>query len=274
MPFVRRLLLTSWLLITLAIPVLAQEPPQFLRIEVGELPFVLSAPHGGKLDLPNVPERTGAGLKDGPGGFVTSRDSGTEELAIEVAAEIKRRYGKPAHLVVNRVHRKYCDPNRPEKEAYDSDGGKAHFEAYHAAMKAACEETQKTFQRGLVLDLHGQGTSAVTVYRGTQNGKTVTLLRERFGDAANTGPESLFGLLKTHGWTVHPQPLGDKEQAGFNGGPIVRTYGDPQAYGLDAMQLEFGSNYRVASARKATAKVLVDALIVYGKNYLNLPEPK
>lgn len=252
----------------------AQEPARLLTIEVGELPFVISAPHGGKLDLPNVPARSGEGLKDGPGGFVTSRDTGTEELAMEVAAEIKRRYDKPVHLVVNRVHRKYCDPNRIAAEAYDSDGGKTHFDAYHTAMKAACAATQKQFVRGLVLDLHGQGTSAETVYRGTQNGKTVTLLRERFGAAAHTGPESLFGLLKVRGWTIHPDPLDGKEQSGFNGGPIVRTYGNPQAYGLDAIQFEFGGNYRTATARKATAQVLVDALVLYGKLYLNLPEPK
>lgn len=252
----------------------AQAPTRWLTIEVGELPFVISAPHGGKLDLPNVSIRSGEGLKDGPGGFVTSRDTGTEELAMEIAVEIQRRYGKPAHLVVNRAHRKYCDPNRVAAEAYDSDGGKAHFDAYHAGMKAACAATQKQFVRGLVLDLHGQGTSAETVYRGTQNGKTVTLLRERFGDVAHTGPDSYFGLLKARGWTIHPDPLDGKEQAGFNGGPIVRTYGNPQAYGLDAMQLEFGANYRTATARKATSRVLVDVLVLYGKLYLNLPEPK
>lgn len=258
----------------LATPAFGRLPTEFLTIERGELPFVLSAPHGGKLDLPNARPRTGEGLKAGPGGFVISRDTGTEELAREVAAEIQRRYGKPAHLVANRVHRKYCDPNRIAAEAYDNDGGKAHFEAYHAALKTACEATQKQFQRGLVLDLHGQGTSAETVYRGTQNGKTVTLLRERFGEAAHTGPKSLLGLVQARGWTVHPDPFDGKEQAGFNGGPIVRTYGNPQAYGLDAIQLEFGNNYRTASARKMTAKVLVDALVVYGTLYLNLPEPE
>lgn len=239
-----------------------------VTVEVGALPLIISAPHGGKLDLPDATPRTGDGLKAVPGGFVISRDTGTEELALEIAAEVRRRFDKPAHLVINRVHRKYCDPNRAPAEAYDSDAGRAHYEAYHAAMKKACGTVQESFHRGLVLDVHGQATSAVTVYRGTQNGKTVTLLRERYGEAAHTGPESLFGLLKDRGWTVFPDPLDGKEQPGFNGGYIVRTYGNPPAYGLDAMQLEFGNDYRIPTARKKTAEVLVDALLHYHRQYL------
>lgn len=252
-------------------PARADDRVPHLVVEAGELPFIISAPHGGKLDLPDTPPRTGEGLKAAPGGFVTSRDGGTEELAQDVAAEIRRRFDKPAHLVINRIHRKYCDPNRSPKEAYDTDGGQAHYEAYHAALKTACESVQSRFHRGLVLDLHGQGTSANTVYRGTQNGKTVTLLRERYGEIAHTGPESLFGLLKAKRWTVHPDPHEEKEQAGFTGGYIVRTYGNPAAYGLDAIQLEFGNDYRLAAARKETARVLVDALVEYGRRYLDQP---
>lgn len=271
MQICRGVLWMGVLVIAAIVPVRAQDRAPHLVVEAGELPFIISAPHGGKLDLPDTPPRTGEGLKAAPGGFVTSRDGGTEELAQDVAAEIRRRFNKPAHLVINRIHRKYCDPNRAPKEAYDMAGGQTHYEAYHAALKIACESVQSRFQRGLVLDLHGQGTSAKTVYRGTQNGKTVTLLRERFGETAHTGPESLFGFLKAKNWTVHPDPHTEKEQAGFNGGYIVRTYGNPAAYGLDAIQLEFGNDYRIAAARKETARVLVDALVGYGRRYLDQP---
>lgn len=271
MQICRNILWIGVLFIAAKLPARAEDRAPHLLVEVGELPFIISAPHGGKLDLPNTSPRTGEGLKAAPGGFVISRDTGTEELALEVAAEVRRRFDKPAHLVINRIHRKYCDPNRTPKEAYDTDGGQTHYEAYHTALKAACASTQRQFHRGVLLDLHGQGTSAKTVYRGTQNGKTVTLLRERFGETAHTGPESLFGRLKAKHWTVHPDPHDGKEQAGFNGGYIVRTYGNPAAYGLDAIQLEFGNDYRIATARKETARVLVDALVEYGRRYLDQP---
>jgi hypothetical protein len=59
-----------------------------------------------------------------------------------------------------------------------------------------------------------------------------------------------------------------KEQSGFTGGYIVLTYGSHKALPIDAIQLEFGAEYRVASKRKETAKVLADALEAYADLYL------
>jgi hypothetical protein len=108
------------------------------------------------------------------------------------------------------------------------------------------------------------------VFRGTKNGQTVTLLRERFGEPAHTGEESLWGLLKAGGWKVHPDPHDGREQAGFTGGYIVQHYGGQQAYGIDAIQLEFGMDYRTAANRPKTAAVLADALAEFSKRYLTV----
>lgn len=105
------------------------------------------------------------------------------------------------------------------------------------------------------------------MFRGTQNGKTVTLLRERFGETR------LFGRLKTHGWKVHPDPLDDREQAAFRGGYIVQTYGSHQGFGIDAIQLEFGAEYRAKNAREKTAKTLADAIAVYSTRFLDITLP-
>ena len=40
-----------------------------LIVRDGDLPILITAPHGGKLDLKDVPVRTGDGLKKGPSGF-------------------------------------------------------------------------------------------------------------------------------------------------------------------------------------------------------------
>ena len=72
-------------------------------------------------------------------------------------------------------------PLAPVKPVYD---------AYHAALTDYCRDVQQKFHMGLLLDIHGQATAEDTVFRGTQDGKTVTLLRERFGEAARTGQES------------------------------------------------------------------------------------
>lgn len=143
------------------------------------------------------------GLKSGGSGYVVSRDTGTEELADEVAVAIGYRFGKKPYLVVAGSHRKFVDLNRPAEMAYADPDAKPIYDAYHTALRESCSEVQKKHHKGLLLDIHGQNSSANTVYRGTHDGKTVTLLRERFGDEAHATDQSLFGGLKTRGWKVH-----------------------------------------------------------------------
>jgi N-formylglutamate amidohydrolase len=242
-------------------------PDDLVLTQTGELPLILSAPHGGLRAIPGAPVRKGEGLPKGSKGFFTGRDTGTEELALEVAAAVENRFGKKPHYVIARFHRKYVDANRPAAIAYEHAKAKPVYDAYHAALERACREVQKTYGRGLLLDIHGQGSARDTVFRGTQNGKTVTLLVQRYGAKAHNGPESLFGLLAARGWKVHPQGEG-KEQAGFTGGYIVQTYGSHQGYGIDAIQLEFGGDYRAKDSRKDTAARLADAVAAYAKRYL------
>ena len=243
---------------------------ELVRVQPGELPIIISAPHGGRLDVPDVDLRTGRGLVAGPSGYVMSRDTGTEELADEVLKAIDRRFGKPAYAVIARFHRKHIDANRPADEAYEDPDAKATYDRYHNQLDSYCREVQKKFGKGLLLDLHGQGSEPETVFRGTQDGKTVKLLRERYGEAAHNGPDSLFGRFKARGWTVHPDPFEGREQDGFRGGFIVQTYGSHRPLAIDAVQLEFGGEYRDPMARQKTAATLADAVSEYSVSFLGV----
>jgi hypothetical protein len=246
---------------------------KYIDNQVGDLPIILSAPHGGVLDLPDTPERKGEGMKTGSSGFFTGRDTGTEELTQMISAAIYQRFGRRPYVVASTVHRKYLDPNRPADIAYENSKAKLVYEHYHKLMAQYCSDVTNRFQGGVVLDIHGQGSKRDTVFRGTKNGQTVTGLRNQFGDLAFSGPKSLFGLLQSRGWNVHPANLPEKEQAGFTGGYIVQSYGSHKASPIDAYQLEFGAEYRVASRRGQTAKVLADALAEYASIYLKVDVP-
>jgi len=254
---------------------LAAEPQPLVVVQRGELPIILSAPHGGQEPVPGAEPRNGEGLERKPSGFVTARDTGTEELAHEVADAVALRLGKRPYCVISRAHRKYLDPNRAPAAAYECEAAQAVYDAYHAAIEDACRDVRARFRAGLLLDLHGQGSAKDTVFRGTKNGATVAALRQRFGEAAHTGEASLWGQLKRRGWTVHPDPFDGREQPGFTGGYIVQRYGKQADFGIDAVQLEFGASYRSAARRLATATVLADALADYAVRYLDcqLPEP-
>ena len=267
-----RLFALALLWVEFAALAMGDEPSRMVRIQAGELPIILSAPHGGNLVVPDVAVRKGEGLPAGGSGFVVERDTGTEELAQQLAESIEKRFGKKPYFVIARSNRKFLDPNRPPEIAYEDADAKPVYDAYHSALTDYCRDVQKKFRKGLLLDLHGQGTEKETVFRGTQNGKTVTLLRERFGEAAHTGEASLFGLLKSHGWKVHPDSLDEREQRSYSGGYIVQTYGSHQGFGIDAMQLEFGMNFRNKTARPKTASTLTTAIAEYAAQYLDMPD--
>lgn len=241
---------------------------ELVLVEQGMLPVMISAPHGGILRISGVPARKGEGMQPGPAGFFTGRDGGTEELAQEVVQAIEKKLGARPYSVISRAHRRYLDPNRPAEIAYEDDDAKPAYERYHANCRAHCDEIISKFRGGLFLDLHGQGSSSQTVFRGTGNGKTVSRLRERFGEESHTGDSSFFGILDTLGWRVYPKPYGGREQSGFTGGYIVQTYGSHRVEGIDAIQLEFGSEYRNEANRKETAAVLAEAVSRYLEIYV------
>ncbi len=252
-----------------------KKPADLVRTQEGKLPIIISAPHGGTLEIPDVPEREGKDMKTGGAGFFAGRDGGTEELALDVAEAIEAKLGKKPYFVIARFHRKYLDANRPTDIGLESEKAKPTYEYYHGHLADYCKAVKKEFGRGLLIDIHGQGSKKDTVFRGTQNGKTVTLLRERYGEKAHFGPKSLFGLFEKEGWTVHPNEENQKEQAGFTGGYIVQTYGSHEKHMIDAMQLEFGADYRDKDARKKTAKALANAIAEYAELYLfDKPKPK
>lgn len=251
----------------------------YVRVESGQLPIIISAPHGGNLSPPGVPARLGEGMEKGSSGFFTGRDTGTEELAQEVAAAIEQRFGKRPYLVASRGHRKYLDPNRPADIALEHPAIQPVYALYHDSLAKFCREVTNRYHAGVLIDIHGQGSRSDTVFRGTKHGLTVRRLRETFGQSAHDGPESLFGQLQSRGWIVYPalhqQPEAkvDKEQSGFTGGYIVQSYGSHTSQPIDAMQLEFGSQYRTSANRPRTAAILADALADYAKMYLSCEVP-
>lgn len=249
--------------LTAALLVVQTGSEPLLLVREGKLSVIITAPHGGRKPLLGVPLRAG----DGVGKFVVVNDTNTDVLAEKVAAAIEKVIGQPPHLVVAKFERKYCDVNRPAESAYESDGAKPAYDAYHAAVRAACKRVKDEWGGGLLLDLHGQAAQADAIFRGTQNGKTVTLLTERFGAKALTGQDSIQGRLAKKGYAFIPAAEStDPEDKRFNGGYTVGAYGT--GTGLDAIQLELGGDQRTKKALDTTATDLADAVAAFAKEYL------
>lgn len=235
-----------------------------VRLERGDLPIVLSAPHGGVLPIPGVPERQ-AGVR--------VRDEHTELVADVVWRRLWALTGRKPHLVQAQFHRKFLDANRPAEAAFEDERARFQWAAYHAALRRAVDEARRTSPRGgLLVDLHGQAQDPETVHRGTRNGLTVKQLLEVHGVEALTGPDSLFGAVKAAGFTVFPDltPPGEPHEAGaFSGGFIVATYGSHQPDGIDAIQVEIGRTLRRSrEQRQKVVEALAQGILRHYRRYL------
>lgn len=241
-------------------------PADFVSVQRGDIPIILSAPHGGVESLPGVPERKGEGLEKGARGFFAGRDTNTELLADALAKALEKRVGKKPYFVVARFHRKFIDANRPPEIAVEHPRAREVYDHYRGTLAKYCDEVRERFGHGLLLDLHGQGASRTTVFRGTQDGKTDINLVKLHGAKVHAGPQSLAGLLAARG--INMKPTDDSaETGGFTGGDIVRTYGKHE--GIGAVQLEFGGNFRTKENIPSVADNLADGIADFLKLYLS-----
>ena len=238
---------------------------ELIEIETGELPLIISAPHGGGLNIAGSVERKGMGVEK----FVVVRDTYTDRLARAVADALKAKTGRKPHLVIAHFARRHADANRAAAGAYENDSAKRVYEAYHDALAKAREQILQANGRGLIIDIHGQGAEQNTIFRGTQNRSTVKTMLAKDGEAAFSGERSVLGSLVKSGYTIKPDPsLQVPEDPRYNGGYITQTYGSKNGGNIDGIQLEFGSIPRSPDQYQKTASDLANALITYMEAYL------
>lgn len=246
-----------------------EKTASLISIESGELPIILSAPHGGHDAIANVAERQGEGVER----FNPRSDSNTDILTERLADAIEKKFGKRPYVVIARFHRKYVDVNRRGRDAYESEEAKVVYESYHQAIGKARSQVMERWGRGILFDIHGQAVEPKAILRGTQNGKTTTHLVSRFGREALIGETSLFGQLASQGLPVIPAVgADDRERVGYDGGYTVITHGSGSGGTLDAIQLELGNELRSKEAIPATVVKLTEAIAAFAKQYLSTEE--
>lgn len=218
------------------------------------------------MPLPGIPPRRGVGVAR----FTTERDSNTAELAELIAGKLREKLGAPPFLVIAQFERKFVDVNRAESEAFESPEARTQYEAYHSALGGAVVRVKEQWGGGLLLDIHGQGAEADTIFRGTNNGRSVTMLRQRFGAAALVGPKSILGQMAALGYRVSPA---DDHETRYTGGYTTQTYGSHRGTAIDAIQLELGANLRRKASLERTAADLAQAIEIFAREYLPLDQP-
>jgi N-formylglutamate amidohydrolase len=224
-------------------------PADRVHVQRGELPILLTAPHGGRETIAAIERRVGSAYgSDKSRNFKTGGDEGTFELAQAIARNIQQKTGRPVYLVAARFVRYQIDANRPATRAFEAPQAAPYYERYHASIRSYIDEIRRRFPHAILLDVHGQHTHPQALERGTDNGRTIERLLKRAGQRAVTGADGLFGQFEARGIAVYPSNalpvFGKAENGGHNGGYTVATYGSHRADGIDGFQLEFGNELR------------------------------
>ncbi|MGH7872333.1 MAG: hypothetical protein ACREQO_08955 [Candidatus Binatia bacterium] len=237
-----------------------------VAVQQGNLPIILSAPHGGYRTIPDVPARRGIGVRQ----FVTQRDNNTAELTRLIAIKLSAQLGAAPFTVIAEFERKYVDANRAAANAYESAAAKYYYDAYHRALADVAERLRRQWGFGIWFDIHGQSAENAGIYRGTDNRKSVVALERRSGSQALIGPKSVFGQLQAEGYKVFPA-LGEQgRETLYAGGFTTQTYGSHRGTAIDVMQLELGGDLRKKAALDRTAADLAQAIESFAKEYLPL----
>lgn len=253
---------------------------QYIEYRPGELPLIISAPHGGTLTPAEVPDRT-TGTFD--------RDTNTEETVRAIADAFQQRTGKRPHIVISRLRRSKLDPNREIVEAAGGNALAEHaWREWHTFLAAARAGVERG-GAGFYIDFHGHGHSIARLELGYlltaadlglpdatlagatyANRSSIRALVPRSGQSFVSllrGDQALGTLLQLAGYPSvpsrqQPSPGGDPY---FSGGYNTELYGSRTGGSVDGVQIEahFAGVRDTPAARAAFAGALVEVLQDY-----------
>jgi autotransporter-associated beta strand protein len=254
----------------------------YIEYVAGDLPFILSAPHGGTLQPAELPLRT-------YGTFAT--DSNTEDLARRVRTEIQNRVGHVPHIIICRLDRDKIDANREIVE-----GAQGHplteiaWNEFQNFISSARTNVTARHGRGFYIDLHGHGHSIQRLELGylltaTQLRLSDATLNSAFYENLSSiralsqfspltfpqllrGETSFGGLIASEGYPAVPCPDDPAPEVGdeyFNGGYNTVEHGSRDGGTIDGLQIESNSTgvRDTAPNRTAFAQALARALEEY-----------
>lgn len=262
---------------------------QYVEYVVGSLPFVLSAPHGGRDKPDELPDR-----EKGTFAF----DTNTQELARAIDDEFVARTGQHPHVIICKVTRRKIDCNREIGEgAAGHPLAEQAWKDFQGFIQTAQKAVVAQHGKGFYIDLHGHGHADARLELGYAHN------REEFGrpdaelakpefirkgtlqffalkdpaayPALLHGPQGFGGLMEKAGYPSTPSP--GKPVPGepyFNGGYNVRTHTAPGT-GFAGLQIESNSKgvRDTDASRRKFAAALVEQLATYLDAQMGLKLP-
>ena len=261
----------------------------FVEYRAGNLPIIISAPHGGDLEPDTIPDRDCVGC-------VTIKDTWTLAIADGLYNEFDTQTECYPHVIINLLHRVKFDANRNISEAANGNATvEKAWRGYHAFIDSAKNKIELDYNRGLFLDLHGHGHTIQRIELGyLLSGTELSLsdsiinsselveessIRTLVGDNIQnndhsnllTGNASLGTLLTNKGFPSVPSltdPFPMNNEPYFSGGYNTQRHGSRDNEGpIDAIQIELNQEIRFDAFNRMQ---LIDSLTSTINQYFNI----
>jgi hypothetical protein len=137
----------------------------WVEYHAGNLPVIISAPHGGHLTPSSIPNRTSSSCS---GSFVTVTDTNTAQLARSLKYRFHEYTGRYPHVIINRVKRTKVDTNRNKADgACGNSNAGIVWEDFHSFIQVAKNKAlNSAWNKGWYIDVHGHsGSKQLLGYR-------------------------------------------------------------------------------------------------------------
>ena len=261
----------------------------YIEVLPGNMPLVISIPHGGYLLPDEIPERPCTDC-------AKHSDIFTIEIGLAIRKAIFKKTGFYPYVIINNLHRTRLDPNRNVSEAADGNkNAEIAWTAFQSSIDSANSQVKKRFGKGLYIDLHGHrhdikrtelgyllsseelqmedellNSEAFIEYSSIRHLITTNEFKRSYADLVR-GKFSLGSLLESKGYPcvpspAHPFPKSDEPY--FSGGYNTTRHGSSTGGSMDGIQIELDEMLRSDPKKRDQlavdlASVLVDYLKIY-----------
>ncbi|TFF86236.1 MAG: hypothetical protein EU517_00690 [Promethearchaeota archaeon] len=236
----------------------------------GDIPLILSVPHGGEVLCDEVPTRSSG---------IRGIDRNTILLAKELVKMLQHIYDKRSHMskepsfVFSDIARSKIDLNRPQERAFNQDSvlAKNLYLLYHHTIKKYILQNIEVYNTSILLDIHGfevksrpRGFRDVDIILGTNNLNSLSAEPIKKKDWSNNIRGRI--IKKFLGLEIpiapgHPR----RREYVLSGGYITKKYGASQISNSQAIQIEFSDRIRIdqVKLRKLVLKSLAEIFFEY-----------
>ena len=239
----------------------------FIEFKEGNIPLIVSVPHGGILECSSIPERKTGVLGIDKGTIEFSKNL-KEQISLKFKAEIT--IYKAPFYIFSRVRRSKIDLNRERSEAYNQNSFLAReiYNFYHTKIQEWVFNNLKMYGRSLMIDIHGfekdsrpPGFRDVDVILGTNNLESFFPEPIAKSDWGKNLRGKLIQKFLQLGIPIAPGHPRRREYV-LSGGYITRKYGASNVPKSQTIQIEFSDRIRIddKELRESVIRIITDIL--------------